>query len=450
MDLKTKIKNSPMTWFQVRAIAICFILNLVDGYDVVIMPLSSPQVSQAWALDNVTLGYLLSSSLFGMAIGAFGLTPFADFIGRRSTTMIALALASAGMLIGCFAPGVGWLFASRIIAGIGIGGMVANLGVIVSEYSNRKYAALATGIYTAGYPVGAAVGGALAGVLIVNFGWRESFVLGAVLTIGSLILAAVWMPESYEYLINKGGDKSLHSLNKILPRISQPQVERIEHDKEHEQLSVPELFAQVFGGGMWKQTILAWIGYALLTSSFYFANSWTTKIIASSANSENLGVTANVLYNAGGIVGSIIFGAIAIRVLPRRLLTITMVFAALTYFLFGLLISNVGLAMTIGVLAGLAAVAGVSGVYLIGPTIYPTKARGAGFGWLMGVGRLASIVAPILAGYFLEAGMPEARVYQLFAIPLLISALAFFLLGVVRKSQGLNPEPTITAAGDRT
>ena len=39
MDLKQRVKESPITAFQIRAIALCFVLNLVDGYDVVVMPL---------------------------------------------------------------------------------------------------------------------------------------------------------------------------------------------------------------------------------------------------------------------------------------------------------------------------------------------------------------------------------------------------------------------------
>lgn len=444
MDLKKKIKDSRMTGFQIRAIAICFILNLVDGYDVVIMPLSAPQVAEQWAVGDVLLGYLLSASLIGMAIGAFGLTPLADFIGRRNVTLTALVLATVGMVVGLFAPNVEVLLISRIIAGIGIGGMVANITVIVAEYSNRKYAALATGIYAAGYPVGASVGGAIAGALLAQWGWRETFLLGVVLTALCLIGAALLMPESYEYLIHKGDQKSLEKLNKILPKINQEPVTAADLPSQRaaEKVTVGELFREVFSKTMWLQTVLAWVGYSLLTASFYFANSWTTKIIATTASDPNTGVTASVLYNAGGIVGSAIFGIIAIKVAPRRLLAITMVVAAATYFLFGATIDTIGLAMVIGVFAGMAVVAGVSGVYLIGPAIYPTKVRGAGFGWLMGVGRLASIAAPILVGYLLAGGMEATQVYQLFAIPLLISAAAFWLLGIVRKQNGQLSEPT--------
>ncbi|WP_237234339.1 MFS transporter [Rothia nasisuis] len=447
MDLKQRVKESPITAFQIRAIALCFVLNLVDGYDVVVMPLSAPQVAEQWGISNVPLGYLLSASLFGMAIGAFGLTPLADFIGRRRVTLISLAFASVGMLIGFIAPNYEVLLASRVIAGIGVGGMVANITVIVSEYSNRKYAALATGIYAAGYPVGASAGGALAGVLIAQWGWREAFLLGLILTVASFILAALLMPESYEYLTSKGDEKSLKKLNVILPKMNQPTLDDLPaQTATAEKIAVSDLFKEVFSKTMWLQTVLAWVGYAMLTSSFYFANSWTTKIIATSADDANIGVTASVLYNAGGIVGSAIFGIIALKVAPRRLLSITMLVAAATYFLFGVMIDNVNLAMVIGVFAGMSVVAGVSGVYLIGPAIYPAKVRGAGFGWLMGIGRLSSIVAPILVGYLLAGGMESTTVYQLFAIPLTLSAISFFLLGVVRKRNGQSPEPTLETA----
>lgn len=442
MDLKERIKSSPMTSFQVRAIAICFLLNMVDGYDVIIMPLSAPQVAAEFGVDDVLLGYLLSSSLIGMTIGAFALAPISDFLGRRNVMLIALILATAGMAIGALSPNLTVLFVSRIIAGIGVGGMVANLSVTVSEYSNRKHAALATGIYAAGYPVGATLGGALAGVIIANTGWREGFWLGCFITAALLVACVFLLPESYDYLIHKGGAKNKERLNKILPKMGQQPVERLPEVPKGEETKLGDLFKGVFGNGMWMQTLLAWIGYALISSSFYFANSWTTKIVADSAGDSNLGVTANVLYNAGGIFGSAIFGLIAIKIMPRRLLGLTMIFGAATYFLFGFFLNQTFAMMLVGMLAGMAAVAGVAGIYLIGPPLYPTKVRGAGFGWLMGIGRLASIAAPIIVGYVLAAGVEAANVYQMFAVPLLLAGVAFWLLGIVRKKQGFNPEPT--------
>lgn len=445
MELQKEIGRSPLTTFQRRALIICIILNALDGYDILVMPFAAPAVSEEWDISNVFLGYMLSGSLFGMAIGAILLTPLSDRFGRRKLTLLFLVLNTAGMVIGALAPSPEMLLASRVAAGIGIGGMIANLGVIVNEYTNDRRRGLWTGLYTAGYPLGAFLGGMVAGFIIETFGWREAFWLGAGLTGAMTFIAVIWLPESYQYLVARGDRRSLPKLNRILENLNQPllaDIPRLPHTQEFEG-SAAKI---VFGPRLRSQTFLMWVGYALLTSAFYFANSWTTKIIADESGEARLGMITNIMFNLGGVLGSILFGVIAAKFAPRALQAWTMLFGASSFLLFGFLIDHIYVAMLIGVLAGFAVTGGITGVYLLGPALYPAKARAAGFGWLMGIGRLTSISAPIGVGYILSAGVAPAAIFQWAAIPLIISAAAFFFLGRVRVAQGLDPEPTRSLA----
>jgi hypothetical protein len=51
-----------MTRFQWRAIAVCVLLNTLDGFDVLVMSFTGKSVSGHWSLDSGTLGLLLSSA----------------------------------------------------------------------------------------------------------------------------------------------------------------------------------------------------------------------------------------------------------------------------------------------------------------------------------------------------------------------------------------------------
>ena len=201
MDLLQDIRRSPMTRFQVSTIAIALALIILDGIDVAVMAYAAPVLSREWDLDGVTLGLLLSASLFGMAAGSIFLTPLADKIGRRPLTILALSLASVGMILSIFATGPTELMIVRIITGLGVGGMMANLIVLVSEYCSNKHRGPILGVYSAGYPIGATIGGLIAGPLMPVFGWRSVFVVGAVLTVTLLLISIRALPESLDFLL---------------------------------------------------------------------------------------------------------------------------------------------------------------------------------------------------------------------------------------------------------
>jgi MFS family permease len=71
-----------MTRFQIGAVAICMVLNLIDGFDVLAVAFAAPMLAKDWQLAPDRLGLLFSAGLFGMTAGSLLLAPFADRFGR--------------------------------------------------------------------------------------------------------------------------------------------------------------------------------------------------------------------------------------------------------------------------------------------------------------------------------------------------------------------------------
>ena len=42
MDVVSQIKNGPMTRFQKLTIAVCMLIVIIDGYDIIVMALAAP------------------------------------------------------------------------------------------------------------------------------------------------------------------------------------------------------------------------------------------------------------------------------------------------------------------------------------------------------------------------------------------------------------------------
>jgi hypothetical protein len=86
--------------------------------------------------------------------------------------------------------------------------------------------------------------------------------------------------------------------------------------------------------------------------------------------------------------------------------------------------NQTSVAMIIGALLGVVTSANVAGFYATTPALFPAALRGTGIGWMVGIGRLVSIVSPILVGYLLAGGWKAENIFMLFGVPLIASTLA--------------------------
>jgi MFS family permease len=71
-----------MSTKQYIAVFICFLMNMLDGMDVLIISYAAPAIAKAWSISPANLGIVFSSGLVGMTVGAIFLAPFADRIGQ--------------------------------------------------------------------------------------------------------------------------------------------------------------------------------------------------------------------------------------------------------------------------------------------------------------------------------------------------------------------------------
>ena len=132
VDLKSVVDERPMARFQWLAVGICIVLNMIDGFDVLVMAFTASSVSAEWGLNGAQIGLLLSAGLFGMAAGSLFIAPWADRYGRRPLILFCLLLSGAGMLLSALSQTPLQLALLRGLTGLGIGGILASSIVIAS------------------------------------------------------------------------------------------------------------------------------------------------------------------------------------------------------------------------------------------------------------------------------------------------------------------------------
>ena len=431
-DLQRRLAQGPITAFQLAVIALCVGLNMLDGFDVLAMSFAASGVKADWHLLDSQLGTLLSAGLVGMGLGSLTLGPCADRWGRRIIVLLSVALASLGMLGSAFASDYAQLLALRVLTGIGIGGTIASVAVIVSEYAPDNLRGTALAIYATGYSIGATIGGALAALAIPRYGWRAAFVIGGTLSLLMLPLAWRKLPESLDFLLTRRPPSGLRRVNAVLQGMGQPSLTVLA-----EPLTVSNQSGQDSVGAqlrllMRPSTVLVWIVFFCTMAGFYFILSWTPRLLNAAGLSAGAGLTGGVLLNLGGIAGCGLFAFAAARADTHRLLLGALIGSALLIVVFGLVMSRLDIALWAALLLGIIANAAMAGLYAVGPPLYPTAVRTTGMGWAIGIGRFGAILAPLASGALLDRGWLPAQLYFFFSAPFVVAAVAIFLIGPAR------------------
>ncbi|NBU79784.1 MAG: MFS transporter, partial [Sphingomonadaceae bacterium] len=273
-----------MTARQILAIAVCVLLNALDGFDVLSISFASPGIASEWGIDRAALGLVLSMELIGMALGSLALGQVADRIGRQMTTLLCLIVMALGMMATTQIADLRMLAAARLFTGLGIGGMLATTNALVAEYANAKWRSACVAIMAAGYPLGAIIGGAMATHLLQSGGWRDVFWLGAGMT--ALCLPLIYfLPEPVGTLLERRPANLLDRVNQSLRKLGHAAISVL--PPPDEKAPAPKMSA-LFSADLRWTTLLLTAAYFLHIITFYFILKWVPKIVVDMGFSPSL------------------------------------------------------------------------------------------------------------------------------------------------------------------
>ncbi|MCU4569342.1 MFS transporter [Acinetobacter ursingii] len=426
-DVLGEINQNQMSRYQWFVITICLCLNIIDGFDVMVMAFTAPSVAAEWSLSGAQIGLLLSSGLFGMAAGSIFLAPLADRIGRRLLILICLVIAGLSMIACAFVHSHSLLAALRFITGIGVGGILASSNVLASEYANARWRSLAVSLMSTGYGIGATLGGILSLVLIEHLGWRSIFLVGGLTTMLMLLMSMWLLPESLDYLFAKKPKQALETVNTVMQRMELNPLSALPHYEKNQNKGGE--VAKLFHGQLGFQTFCLWGAFFMVMFGFYFVMSWTPKILISMGMSPDQSVSTGILISIGGIFGAAIIGLLASRMKIFHALSLFLGLTAACIFLFVAVSSQVGIALIVGLLLGTLINGCVAGLYSISPTIYSADIRSRGVGYAIGFGRIGAILSPTVAGIFLDQGVAPATLYAYYGIVFILAIFLILSLG---------------------
>ncbi|MFK8018172.1 MAG: MFS transporter [Pseudomonadales bacterium] len=421
------LDHSPMNGLQIAAVAICILLNALDGFDVLAISFASPGIAADWGINRAELGFVLAMELVGMAFGSISLGGMADKYGRRPTILLCLALMAAGMYGASLANSISVLLLFRLLTGIGIGGMLASTNAMTAEYANAKYRNLAVILMAAGFPIGAIIGGSISTQLLEIYDWRAVFVFGAICT--GFFLLVVWfgLPESIEYLASRRPKNALARINKTLIRMGHDSLTSLPELKVSDSNSGSSYNA-LFSPKYRSLTLLLIVAYFMHMMTFYYILKWIPKIVVDMGYQASSAGAVLVWANVGGALGALSMGVMATRIRLINLLTIMLILSFAMVMVFGLGHENLTELSIVAAVTGFCTNAGVVGLYALLAASFPSDLRASGTGVVIGLGRGGAALGPVIAGFLFVAGMSEMLVSIVMGAGAAVAAVAIFSL----------------------
>jgi ACS family glucarate transporter-like MFS transporter len=171
-----------------------FLISSVAYLDRVNISIAGPSLTREFGIDNVEFGWVLSAFLVGYALFQTPGGALADRVGPRRTLAFGVVWwAVFTSAIALLSPGIGALLGvlmlTRFCLGVGEAIVYPSCNAAVSAWIPSAERGKANGVIFAGVGLGGAFTSPFISYLMVNYGWRSSFALSAVL---GLAVGGVW------------------------------------------------------------------------------------------------------------------------------------------------------------------------------------------------------------------------------------------------------------------
>ena len=415
------IAAGAMSRRQMLIIGLMIGLNALDGFDVLAISFAGPAIAREWALDPGTFGWVLAMELVGMAIGSITLGRIADAIGRRQAILVCLVLMAVGMALSASASAVAPLIASRLLTGLGLGGMLSSLTTATAEFANDRRRSLSLALVGAGYPLAGVICGLVAQqVFLHGASWRVLFAIGAAAAAGFIVPVYLFVPDSVAWLERRNGRDALARINRVLASFALPAVIALAP------LATAGSPTAVRG---WqarelRAIVILTLAYFFHVFCFFYFLKWTPKIIVDLGFAPASAAGALAAANLGGVLGGIVFGVTANRMGPRRLTIGFLLSSALLINMMGAYTYTLTQLVVLVGLMGFLMTSGVIGIFNLTASAFAAERRASGVGIVIGVGRGGSALAPVVAGYLFAAGFSLSAVSLFMGLASVLAALA--------------------------
>lgn len=450
-----RLRWSPFHTHMIVGLGVAWIL---DGLEITIASSVTGVLSQSNTLHLTSsqVGLIATIYLVGEVLGALVFGRMSDKLGRRTLFMLTLGvyLVGSGLSAFTFGRSLNWIiyfYATRFVAGLGIGGEYAAINSAIDEMMPARYRGHAdigiNGTYWAGSVLGTIASLLFLNLLPVTLGWHLAFLLGPVLAL-VILLVRRNLPESPRWLLTHGRQQEAEEVVKHIEDLAQQAGQALEPVDDSAVIQiVPEKkygYLILLGVVFRQYPRRAVLGAALMiTQSFlYNAIFFTYAIVLT----KFYGVSATMVpfygiaFAVGNLMGPLLLGRL-FDTLGRK------VMIAGTYLLSGFLLIVSAWLFDAGYLNAMTqtiawviifffASAGASAGYLTVSEIFPIEIRAEAIAVFFAIAQIAGAIGPLLYGTLIGNGSSHTGLF----IGYLLGGGIMILGGIIEMLFGIKAE----------
>jgi MFS family permease len=449
-----------LTWtpFHTRMVAGLGAAWILDGLQITISSsvtgeLQSPETL---GMTSTQVGLIASVYLIGEMVGALVFGRLSDKIGRKRLLIVTLLLYLLGTGAAAFTTGhhEGWLvyfYATRFVAGMGIGGQYAAINSAIDEMMPSKYRGRVdiwiNGTYWAGAIIGSFVSLIFLNAFAVNVGWRLAFLMGPVLAIVVLVVGRT-LPESPRWLMSHGRvEEAETELAKIEDNARRHGQSLDPLDDSHAITLVPEkqygylVFLRLVFHEYPKRAILG--ATLMITQSFlYNAIFFTYALVLT--NFYDISASKVPIYglafSIGNLLGPLLLGPLFDTVGRKKMIAgtylISGILLAISAWLFGADLLDATTQTIVWVVIFFFASAGASSAYLTVSETWPIEIRAEAIAVFFAIAQIFGALGPAFFGALIGDGSSRTGL----VIGYLVGGLIMCIGGLVEIVYGVNAE----------
>lgn len=421
------IDRQPLLPGNLAVLFLLLLALLADGFDLQVLSFAAPGLVRDWGISRAALAPIFSANLFGMMLGAASLGWIGDRFGRKRMIVAGSMLYGAACLSCLAADSLVELGVLRFITGIGLGGVLPNVIALTAEITPRRWRAMFTSLVVIGMSLGSSMPSVVATLLVPQYGWQVLFLVGGIAPLAIALAIAVAMPESLMFLAHRGQRRELleQRVRSLDPSLTVTPETRFE--VRGREADARHGLGKLFTGDLAFTTPCLWLMFAGTLLAMFLMTSWMPLLFEDAGIPPTRSAQINGLYHLSGTAAALATAVLLGRLGLVWVLTLLAIgFAsvtaiALTGFspaLLSVLAAGAGFGI-VGCQTALNASAGL---------IYPSSFRPTGVGAALAVGRIGSIMGPLVGGAFIAAGLSTQHMFFLPLVPIGIAIAATALL----------------------